>query len=162
MTTIEFSTEFLPTLASSYLSGELGLHALVDFELWSKIFPNDPEHSGNCKWSNISFNAFQLNDDRQSLLLIYNIPQYNKPKEDKFVGIRIDNNNRQLLYYTLRRPKYNDEPWDICNYDFKSKKEIFLEKINGTDSLREFKQAIEKMPFSKPSPFVRIRSILIS
>lgn len=82
-----------------------------------------------------------------------------KKNEAEFVGIRFDNNRKQVLYYTLRRPRYNDEAWDIYLYDFDNNSDVILEKIQGTDSLREFKNAIERIPFrDKPTLFERIKT----
>ena len=154
----DFSNTFLLKLALSYRSGQISFHGLVDFHLWKAVFPNNESKSNNFDWRKIGFNAFQLNDKEQSLLIIYSIPHLYTPKEAEFIGIRLNKNRSNLLYYSLRRPKYNDDPWDIFLYDYKSQKDIFINKIQGTDSMREFKNAIEKLEFREPTKFEILRN----
>jgi len=163
MTYTDFSNIFLRELTLSYRLGKIPFHGLIDFELWKKVSPADDLLPNTFSWSKISFNAFKLKDGQDSLLIIYNIPLMYKPKEAEFVGIRFNNNRKKVLYYTLRRPKYNDDAWDIYSYDFEAKTDIFLEKIQGTDSLREFKNAIERIDFrDKPTTFEKLRSKILN
>ena len=157
----DFSNIFLRELARSYRSGQIGLMGLVDFSLWEKVMPADESETSRFSWKKITFNAFQLADKENSLLLIYNVPIQFIPHEAKFVGIRI-NKEHDLVYYTLRRPKYNDEAWDIFVLDFKKGKEVFLDKIHGTDSLREFKNSIERFKFrEEPTFFEKARNAVM-
>ena len=159
MTYTDFSNTFLLELTRSYRSGAIPFHGLIDFNLWRRICPDTDCRPNVFSWNKISFNAFTLNDSQKSLLIIYNIPIMYKKNEAEFVGIRFDNNRKQVLYYTLRRPRYNDEAWDIYLYDFDNNSDVILEKIQGTDSLREFKNAIERIPFrDKPTLFERIKT----
>ncbi len=159
MTYFEFTNHFLPQLAQLYLNKEIDFHALVDFDLWKKVFPDVPKADGSFYWNRISFNAFALNDPESSLLLVYNLPLQNTPKEAQFIGIRFNNNRTRLNMYVLRRPRFYDEFWDVFQYNFELGKEIFIEKLRGTNSLREFCADIQRLPFSssnKPSLFDRI------
>ena len=162
MTYQEFSDTFLPKLATSYLNKEIDFHALIDFELWKKIFPDNELQMDQVNWNGIQFNAFSLDDDKHSLLLVYTIPTHNKKNEAKFIAFRFDNNRNKLLLYSLRRPKYYDELWNIFQYDFKLGKDVYLMKNLGTDSLREFKASIEQIEFQeKTSFFDKIKTTLL-
>lgn len=161
MTYQDFANKFLLELARSYRNKEHQIHSLIDFELWKKIFPTSYNDMANFDWNKIHFNAFALNDSENSLLIVYNIPTSNSEKEAKFIGLRFNNKRNNVLYYTLRRPRFYDEAWDICQYDFKSNQDNIIDKIKGTDSMREFKNAIERMKFSEQlSLYDRFRNAL--
>jgi len=142
----EFSQIFLPQLAADYREGSLPFHALVDIDLWQKLFPDRNATPGQVQWYNVKLNAFDLNDEENSLLLTFSLPLYKVKEEAKFIGLRINNMQNSLTYYILRRPTYNDDPWNLYQYNFKENKEVFLQKIQSTDSLREFKYCIERLP----------------
>lgn len=157
MTYQDFTNTFIPNLALLYQTKQISLHGLVDFNLWSQILPESEELTNDFQWRKISFNAFVLEDDEKSLLIVYSIPLFNQKKEAEFIGIRLNNNRDKLILYSLRRPKYHDDAWDICQYDFDKKDEVFLDKIKGTDSMREFMNAIQHLEFKeKPTIFDRV------
>lgn len=161
MTYKDFTDKFLLKLARFYRSGEVSLHGLVDIDLWKKVFPDNDAKHGDILWSNVSFNAFTLDDEENSLLIVYSIPQENEVGRAKFIAMRFDNKRHSLLYYTLRRPKYYDDAWDIFQYDFSSGKNYYIQKIGGTDSLREFKASIEKIEFKEnPTLYEKIINII--
>lgn len=157
MTYQDFTNTFIPNLALLYQTKQISLHGLVDFNLWSQILPESEELTNDFQWRKISFNAFVLEDDEKSLLIVYSIPLFNQKKEAEFIGIRLNNNRDKLILYSLRRPKYHDDAWDICQYDFDKKDEVFLDKIKGTDSMREFMNAIQQLEFKeKPTIIDRV------
>ncbi len=161
MTYQDFTNTFIPNLARMYRNKKISLHGLVDFNLWSQILPEPEEMSNDLQWRKINFNAFVLDDEEKSLLIVYSMPLFNQKKEAEFIGIRLNNNRDKLILYSLRRPKYHDDAWDICQYDFDKKDEVFLDKIKGTDSMREFINAIQVMEFKeKPSIFDRMIDII--
>ena len=147
MTYTEFTDYFLPTLAISYRSGKFNFHALVDFDLWKKVFPDEGNRNDEVQWSEISFNAFTLNDKEKSLFVVFAMPERIVPNEAKFVGFRLDNNRKRIACYSLRRPKYHDDPWKVFLYDYKDKKNFFITELMGTHSMREFINAVEKIDF---------------
>lgn len=160
MTYSDFAEKFLPQLAELYLNKQLPFHGLVDFDLWKKVFPEGQDLTHPFYWNRIKFNAFPLGDEESSLLLVYSIPMNNTPKEIQFIGIRFDKNRNHLNYYTLRRPRFYDDFWNIFQYNFKTSQEIYLEKLQGTNSIREFCFGIKRIPFkpeeTKPSMFDRV------
>lgn len=159
MTYLEFTDNFMLHLARSYRNNQIQFHALVDTDLWRKILPDTGNDATGFHWYNIKLNAFTLSDKENSLLIVYSMPVLNKPREVKFIGLRLDSKRSSLLFYTLRRPKYNDEAWDICQYDFDDNTSIFIDKIQGTDSLREFRNNIERIEFREKQPaYIRLRS----
>ncbi len=161
MTYQDFTNIFIPNLARLYREKKISLHGLVDFHTWSQVLPEPDELTNDFQWKKISFNAFSLEDEENSLLLVYSIPLFNQKKEAEFIGIRLNNNRDKLILYSLRRPRYNDDPWDICQYDFDKGDEVFLDKIKGTDSMREFMNAIQQMEFKeKPTLFERLVNII--
>lgn len=142
----EFTQIFLPQLASEYRDGTLPFHALVDVDLWRQVFPDFNAKPGQVQWYTVKLNAFQLNDEGENLLLTFTLPERREEKEAKFIGMRINNMAHTLRFYLLRRPSVVDEPWEIFQYNFDLKKEIFVRKMDSTDSLREFKNNIERLP----------------
>jgi len=155
----DFTNIFIPNLARLYRDKKIALHALVDFSTWSQVLPEPDELTNDFQWKKISFNAFTLDDEEKSLFIVYSIPLFNQKKEAEFIGIRLNNNRDKLILYSLRRPKYHDDPWDINQYDFDKGDEVFLDKIKGTDSMREFMNAIQQMEFNeRPSLFDRMLS----
>lgn len=162
MTYLEFSNIFLLKLASSFRSGFIKIHGLVDFDLWKKTFPDDNSQIGQVIWSNINFNAFKLNDEQESLLIVYTIPIANTSGEAKFIAFRLNKKRDSLLLYSLRRPKFFDDPWDIFQYDFKAHQNIYIKKIGGTDSLREFKASIENLEYKETTPIInKIKTLIL-
>lgn len=161
MTYHEFTDNFILTLAKKYRNNEMPLHALVDIDLWRKVLPDNVSQDNNFHWYNIKLNAFMLEDELRSMLIVYSIPIFNRQNEIKFIGLRFDNNRKRLLYYSLRRPKYNDEAWEIFQYDFEHNEQVFINKIKGTDSLREFRNNIETISFREPSILNRILTHVI-
>lgn len=141
----EFSHIFLPQLAKEYREGTLPFHALVDIDLWRQVFPDMNAKPGQVQWYTIKLNAYSLNDDNNSLLLTYSLPERREKEEAKFIGLRINNINRTLTYYILRRPSVVDEHWDLYQYNFAQQHEDFVQKIQTTDSLREFRNCIEHL-----------------
>lgn len=152
MTYREFTDEFLPTLATLYRKQEanFGLHSLVDLDLWQRVFPCKPGVADQIQWYAIRRNAFVLDDSVGSLLITFSLPEPQHTDDAKFVAMRIERGTHTLQYYTLRRPRYIDDPWDINQYSFEKQKEIFRQKLQATDSLREFKCAISRLPNSEP------------
>lgn len=148
----EFTQTFLPSLAKEYREGNLPFHALIDFDLWRRVFPDQAAAPGQVQWYAVKLNAFCLNDEERTLLLTFSIPLLNRRDEVKFVGMRINNKQNTLTYYLLRRPRYNDELWDLFQYDFENNQEIFIQKNNGTDSLREFRNTIELLKNGDTEP----------
>lgn len=144
----EFSDTFLPQLASDYLEGRLPFHALVDMDLWKRIFPDMNAAPGQVQWYNIKLTNFSLNDVENTLLITYSLPERRDKNEAKFIGMRINNMQQTLNFYLLRRPSNYDDLWNLFQYDFKNKQEIFIKKIEATDSLFEFKNCIERLPNS--------------
>jgi len=142
----EFTQIFLPQLASEYRDGALPFHALVDVDLWRQVFPDFNAVPGQVQWYTVKLNAFSLNDAEQTLLLTYSLPERREKEEAKFIGLRINNMTHSLNYYLLRRPSVVDEAWNLFQYNFTEKKEIFVQKIDCTDSLREFRNFIERLP----------------
>jgi len=161
MNYVEFTDSFLLRLAKSYKMGKVGLHALVDFDLWKQLFPDQDGQQGVLRWSQISFNAFTLDDEDHSLCLFYHIPLQNIKNEAMFIAIRFNKKRNELVYYSLRRPKYNDDPWIIFVYDFESERDYKIQEIQGASSLREFKAAIERLPFlPEASPYDKFTELI--
>lgn len=154
MTIREFSDIFLPTLAYRYKNYEMDFHSLVDVDTWKNIFPDSRTTYHDFLWYQIKLNSFTLSDG--SGLIVYSLPEPNKASERKFIGIRFDNKTRNLLYYVLVRPKYYDATWEIHQYSFSSKKFIFECMINGTSSLRDFRNTIDSREFEQAKGFVEI------
>lgn len=152
MTYREFTDEFLPTLAALYRMQEANfdLHSLVDLDLWQRVFPCKPGVVDQIQWYAIKRDAFVLDDATGSLLITFSLPEPQHANDAKFAAMRINRGTHELQYYTLRRPTYIDDPWDINQYSFEKKKEVFAQKLQATDSLREFKSAISRLPNSEP------------
>lgn len=148
----EFSQIFLPQLASEYREGTLPFHALVDIDLWRRIFPDFNSEPGQVQWYNVKLNAFSLSDDENTLLLTFSLPERRDKEEAKFIGLRINNMAKTLTFYLLRRPSVVDEAWNLFQYNFTERKEIFVQKMESTDSLREFKNCIERLPNQDKDP----------
>lgn len=163
MTYKEFSETFLLDLARSYRNGKIPFHALVDKDLWQRIFLDNETGIHSLRWYNIKINPYLLSDSESSLLIVFSIPIQNLSKETKFIGMRFNSNRSTILFYSLCRPHYVDEAWDIFQYDFERSEYTFVSKIHGTDSLREFRNNIERIPFrEKPSIFERVLSRIIN
>ena len=147
MTYQEFSDKFLPTLAKFYRDKQIDLHGLVDFDLWKKIIPDDASSFDGFRWECITFNAFNLSDSENSLLLVYSIPEKNQENCAKFVAMRLDNKREHLLLYSLRCPRFYNDPWEIYLHNFKKDSDSLLAQIQGTNSLREFVAHIQRSEF---------------
>lgn len=146
MTYDEFTTIFLPQLADHYQKGSLPFHALVDVDLWKRVFPDLNAAPNQVQWYNVKLEAFDLNDREGTLLLTYSLPiRFNK-KEAKFIAMRIDNMSHTLSYYILRRPSSVNDYWDIFQYNFATGKEVYVNKLDSTDSLREFRNYLATLP----------------
>lgn len=148
MTIKEFSDEFLPYLAASFRRGEMEFHSLVDIDTWKKVFPDTWEFPHDFVWHQIKLNSFVLDDG--SGLIVFSLPEPLYSGAKKFIGLRFNNNNRDLLYYVLTRPKIYDDPWEIQQYSFGQKKFVFDFMIDGTSSLRDFKNTINAHKFAAP------------
>ncbi|MBE6330980.1 MAG: hypothetical protein K6E73_11715 [Bacteroidales bacterium] len=147
MTYSDFTNIFLPKLACAYRDGQIKFHALVDFDLWKKIFPDESHGNFDVQWSAISFNAYVLNDEEKSLLIVFSIPLFKIKREAKFVAFRLDNKRKRIVCYYLRRPQYHDDYWKIYLYDMKMRKEYFITDLSDTDSMRVFIKDITDLPF---------------
>lgn len=153
MTLHDFTYKFLPQLAHFYQAGELPLLALFDRELWQRLFPTAVGRDlrdGEFLWERIHFTASALADG--TLLLVYEIstnPQ--KTGENKYLALRIRRGKRRkVVVYTLTRPLYYDDPWDIFYLTTPEGKSRFLRKMPGTDwRLPSFCQAIDAIPFDE-------------
>lgn len=159
MTYSDFTNTFLPNLAQAYRDGQIKFHGLVDFDLWKRIFPDEAHGNLDVQWSAISFNAFTLNDKENSLLIVFSIPLFKVKKEAKFIAFRLDNKRKNIVCYSLRRPRYHDDFWQIYLYDYNTRKQYPIAELEGTNSMREFINEISKMPFrQEPSLIERVSS----
>lgn len=152
MNIIEFTHIFLPHLLKDYIDGESDFHALVDTDLWKRVFPENPDSTDEARffWYQIRLNGFQLKDG--TLLLTYTLPTPLVKGQPKFAAIRLDRENRSAHYYLLNKPQSIDDQWDILWMPFpkagdKMKLE-FNRKIEGTDSLRNFILTVQQINFS--------------
>ena len=151
MTIREFTDIFLPNLASQYAEGDMPLHALVDMELWRRLFPDQGQGDDYSQelaadqfhWYQVSLTCHQLKDG--TLLLTYTLPQPLLKGEPKFVGIRLKmgrDQERRAVLYSLRKPASIYDAWDIQYVPFPNRQhrieQKFHCKIEGTDSLRNF------------------------
>ena len=88
MDTYQFTDIFLPRLVLEYVRGTMPLHALVDLDLWKKVFP----YKGNKRNPQLNLNLVEIYcqalPDR-TLLFIFLLPQPKKPEEAKFAVIRL-------------------------------------------------------------------------
>ena len=153
MTYTEFTDIFLPALATSYRNGSMKFHGLFDFDLWKRIFPDENNRAGELQWSEVQFNAFALNDKEKSLFIVFSLPERVKPDEAKYIGFRLDSNRKRIACYSMRRPKYHDDPWQIFQYDYKRRGLTYSAEVMGTNSMREFINTIEKFDFQETPSF---------
>lgn len=152
MNIIAYTYDFMPHLVETYIRREVGIEALIDFDLWMQLFPIPPAESRHdeINWRQFKWNAFLLQDD--TLLLTYELPNPRVAREPKFIGIRIDRKTRDVRYYVLERAVYYDEPWLIRQIDYTSGNTNgkyplkFAFAIDGTWSLRNFVLTIQKHP----------------
>lgn len=147
MTYTEFSDKFIPALAKLYREKKIGVHGLVDFDTWKKVFPEPIELISDFHWQRISFNAFVLDDEEKSMLIIYTLPLFNQKNEAQYIGVRLNNKRNAISLYYLRRPQFVDEFWKLYIYDFSRNKDFFIDAIKGANSMREFKKAVTEMDF---------------
>lgn len=151
MNIVDFTHTFLPHLLKEHIDGNLDFHALVDVDLWKRIFPEDPDSNeeGRFFWYQIRLNSFELKD--HTLLLTYTLPTPMQKGQPKFAGIRLDRRTHQAHYYLLNKPQRVDDPWDILWMPFpKANEKMKLEfkcKIDGTDSLRNFVLSAQHIAF---------------
>lgn len=162
MTITEFAFRFLPQLVNRYRMGDLPFHALVDFDLWKQIFPDQTGlvDQTNLKWYTVQLCAHCMTDD--TLLLSFTFPQPTRVGEPKIAGIRLDRTQQTAEYYVLTKPRHYDDDWDIVTPlvdndtastgDSKTTdaKPTFRCKILGTDSLRNFVNSVQQRPFPDP------------
>lgn len=155
MTIRDFTHTFLPQLVLEYSQGTLDLHALVDVDLWKRIFPDQTDNSSDERffWYQVRLNSFELKDS--TLLLTYTLPTPMFKDQAKFCGIRVNRQTRQAHYYLLTKPQSIEDQWDILWMPFpkasEKKKLEFLCKIDGTDSLRNFVLTVQHQDFDDAS-----------
>ena len=149
-----FSTILLPHLAQSWADGQIPFDQLVAFDIWEKLFPNPVVAEGsypdpdNIPWYDIRLNAFNLTDG--TLLLVYSLPKARNYKDVQFVGLRLDRKEKRYVCYILRRPKYEDDEWEICTVTPDDKEPRYYGPVNGTWSIRCFWLSINSIPFGQP------------
>ena len=154
MTIKEFTDIFLPSLVQLYKNGQLDFHALLDMDIWRKIYPDSREEPHDFLWYQIKLNAFALKDGTG--LIVYSLLEPNMSGERKFIGIRFDNKSRDVHYYILVRPRFYDSPWEIFQYSFASRKFVFDYVINGTHSLRDFVNTIGSHEAAMPKGLIEL------
>lgn len=153
MTYQEFCNTFLVQITSDYRDELLPFSALINVQLWEKLFPNNFQAATEVKWHQVKMVPFMLKDAARTGLLVYSVNTFQLPHEIKYVGIRFDNKCRQnSVLYFLRRPQYVDEHWDISYYDFDKQQEVFIQKMTATDSITEFRNEIERLPLHIDEP----------
>lgn len=153
MTASEFTDILLPRLVQLYTDGQMPLHALVDIDLWQRIFPEQrPTASGHFHWYEIGLTCNQLKD--QTLLLSFILPQPLSFDEPKFAAIRIAPQSSEPLHavlYTLRKPASIFDNWSIRSLSFTaptaSLQQSSSTEMIGTDSLRNFVLSVQQIPF---------------
>lgn len=131
-------------------------HALVDLDLWTKVFP-DPVHkrSTQIRLSQIQFSSKILPD--RTFLIIFILPQPKKPGDAKFAAIRLnleEHDERRAVYYILTQPQSSDDPWDISYLPLPlgaDKMEVkFKQKASG-DDMRNFIRDVQQIDFNDDS-----------
>lgn len=159
MTTIEFTDIFLPHLVRLYVNEEFPLHALVDTDLWRRVFPEtaqvgEPQQAADPQfhWYEVRIACHPLQD--QTLLLTYTLPEPAQKGEPKFVAIRLNTQTRdarRAVLYTLRKPASIFDQWDIHYLPLPNQQnrteQKFRCKIEGTDSLRNFVLSVQHIDF---------------
>lgn len=153
MTISQFTQTFLPQLVRSYADGQLPFHALVDIDLWRRLFPDQQdvaESDDRFFWYQIRLNSFELKD--RTLLLTYTLPTPMRKGLPKLAGIRLNRSTRQAHYYLLTKPQSVDDAWDIHWLPLPKAadrmKPEFRCKIDGTDSLRNFVLTVQHLDFT--------------
>ena len=152
MNITEFTDIFLPNLLALYIDGELPFHSLVDTDLWKQVFPEttNTDNKPNILWYQIQLNSFALQDG--TLLLTYTLPEPSQANQPKFVGIRLNRETNEAVYYVLYKPKFYDDQWDIWYLPLpQGQQKMKLEfkcKIDGTSSLRNFVFTVQQLNFS--------------
>lgn len=158
MDIIQFTKIFLPNLASEYAKGTLPLHALVDVDLWKKVFPDGKgtRRSDKVHWQQVEFTCCQLLD--HSLLFTFILPQPKRQGEPRFAAFRImlaSQSPRTIVYYLLTKPQSDDDPWDILYLPLPlgaDKMELkFKQKISGQENLRNFVHDVQQIDFNDDS-----------
>ena len=160
MTIKEFTDVFLPNLALQYAEGDMPLHALVDMELWKRLFPDQSQphrpdtaiDDDQFHWYQIQLACHRLQDE--TMLLTYTLPQPLLKGEPKFVGIRFmtgQDEGRRVVLYTLRKPNSIYDAWDINYVPLPNRQhrteQKFHCKIEGTDSLRNFIFTVQQQDY---------------
>ena len=157
MDTNQFSKIFLPRLVFEYVRGTMPFHALVDLDLWTKVFPN-PVHkrSTQIRLSQVSFFCQILSD--RTLLIIFILPQPKKYGEVKFAAIRLnpeEHVERRAVYYVLTKPQSADDSWDISYLPLplgEDKMELkFKKKASAADDLCNFINDVQQIDFNDES-----------
>ena len=157
MDTNQFTNIFLPRLVFEYVRGTMPLHALVDLDLWRKVFP----YKGNKRNPQLNLNLVefccQALPDR-TLLFTFVLPQPKKPEDAKFAVIRLkpeEHTVRRAVYYTLSKPQSDEDPWDICHLPLPlgaNKMELkFKQKASGGDDLCNFIRDVQQIDFNDDS-----------
>jgi len=149
----QFSKIFLPQLVLEYVKGTLPFHALVDIDTWKKVFPNKVRrHPYQIQWSQLVLTCNPLKD--RTILLSFILPQPLKYGDVKFAAIRLnpeEHTLRRAVYYVLTKPQSYDDNWDISYLPLpqgEDKMELkFIQKITGTDSLRNFVYDVQQIDF---------------
>ena len=153
----QFSKIFLPRLVLEYVKNRMPFHALVDFDLWMKVFP-EPVHkrSTQIRWSQVQFTCHPLPD--RTLLFIFILPQPKKYGEVKFAAIRLnpeEHVERRAVYYVLTKPQSADDPWDISYLPLplgEDKMELkFKQKASGADDMCNFTSDVQQIDFNDDS-----------
>ena len=153
MTFQEFTYIFIPQLAYSYQCGDLPLCVFFDHKLWMDLFPLSPDWQqtpGEFLWQRMRFTAHILEDD--TLLIVYELPTPSRIGEDKYLGIRVDRKQHDVVVYTLRRPRLLSNPWEIHQLALPEGKAVFHSVMPSTEWEREdFCHAVNRIPFESES-----------
>lgn len=148
MTFHEFTYNFIPRLAHAYNQGELPLYSLFDHELWKQLFPVTSEQQGELVWERMRFTAHSMDDG--TLLIVYDLPIPTKAGEDKYIALRLNRQEHRVVIYTLRRPKYYNEQWDIYQLSLPDGKSHFdVQMPDARWELTDFCRAVNRLPFDE-------------
>lgn len=157
MDTNQFTNIFLPRLVFEYVRGTMPLHALVDLDLWRKVFP----YKGNKRNPQLNLNLVEFCCQalpNRTLLFTFVLPQPKKPEDAKFATIRLkpeEHAIRRAVYYTLSMPQSDEDPWDIYYLPLPlgaDKMELkFKQKASGGDDLCNFIRDVQQIDFNDES-----------
>ena len=157
MDAYQFTNIFLPHLVFEYVRNTMPFHALVDLDLWKKVFPyKGHKRSPQINLSLVQFCCQALQDG--TLLIVFILPQPKKSGEAKFAAIRLkpeEHTIRRVVYYTLSKPQSEDDPWDICYLPLPlgaDKMEVkFQQKASGGDDMCNFIRDVQQIDFDDDS-----------